>query len=79
MRNNDFPYDYKKDLFGKFSIFVNKSGELEIANHDKELVLQNRITGIHHKENIFDFINFIKTVFPTKQEQKDLLYEIFNT
>jgi hypothetical protein len=75
--NCKFPYDYSKDLFDKFTIFINANGELEIANHDHEIVMQNRVTGIHCKANINEFVNIIKTIFPDRREQKQLLIQMF--
>lgn len=65
------------ELFGKFEVFQNKYGEFVVANKEKEMVLEDRRTGYKSKCNIEDFCNMIKTIFPDKEEQKQLLMEMF--
>ncbi|MDF2841786.1 MAG: hypothetical protein K0R00_212 [Herbinix sp.] len=77
MMNSKFPDEYRRDLFGKFSIFTNEDGELEIADNEKEIVMQNRETGVYHKVNLEMFVGLIKKVFPSKEEQKELLISMF--
>jgi len=72
-----FESNYKRKLFGKFTVFVNKSGNIEVADDDIEMVLQHKYTGVYHKENIQSFVGLIQTVF-TKDEQKSLLCSMFS-
>lgn len=76
--NNTYPYNYEQTLFDKFTVFVNKDNELEIVNSDYEMLLRNKNTGIAHKQNIYEFIDVIKAICPTKEEQKEFLRTIFN-
>ena len=63
-------------LFGKFKVFKNRDGEFEVAN-ENEIVMTNRYTGKEYKCNIDDFCHMIQTVFPDKEEQKELLQQMF--
>lgn len=62
-------------LFGKFEVFQNRYGEFEVAN-ENEIVLTDRITGYKSKCNIEKFCNFIKKIYPDKEEQKQLLIDL---
>jgi hypothetical protein len=42
------------------------------------MLLKNKNTGIAHKQNIYEFIDVIKAICPTKEEQKEFLRTIFN-
>ena len=64
-------------LFDKFIVFQNEDGEFEVANSDTTMVLQDKRTGKYVLQDIDEFAHFIKTVFPSKKEQKQLLKEIF--
>jgi len=77
MKNVEYDYDFKRILFGKYTVFTNFFGDLELADNDYEMVMQDRVTGVHIKINIDDFVHMIKTVFPDKEEQMSLLKQIF--
>lgn len=64
-------------LFDKFQVFTTSDGTLEIANTDKDLLLQNRMTGYYSKVNMNEFATFIKKIFPTEEEQIDILQHLF--
>ena len=63
-------------LFDKFRIFKDHNNEWVIAN-ENEIVMTDRETGQENKCNIDDFCHLIKTIFPDKEEQKELLQQIF--
>lgn len=63
-------------LFDKFKVFKNKYGEFEVAN-ENEIILKNRYTGVESKCDLNAFVHMIKTVFPDKKEQKELLERMF--
>ena len=63
-------------LFDKFRVFENKYGELEIASRN-EMIMTNKDTGKEQKCSIDDFCKLIKTVFPDREVQKELLQQIF--
>lgn len=43
-----------------------------------EIVMTDRCTGKEIKCNIYDLVHFIETVFPDKEEQKELLRAMFD-
>ena len=63
-------------LFDKFRVFKDRNGEYVVANQS-EMVMTNRYTGEEEKCDIDDFCNMIKTIFPDREEQKELLQQIF--
>ena len=64
-------------LFDKFRVFKDRSNQWVVANQN-EMVMTDRYTGEEKKCNINDFCNLIKTIFPDREEQKELLQQIFN-
>lgn len=71
-----FPYDYKADVLGHI-VFVDKSGKLDVVDPRTELLMTDRETGVHQKAKVEDIANIIKTVFPDRNEQKELLKAMF--
>lgn len=63
-------------LFDKFRVFKDRNNQWVVAN-ENEMVMTDRYTGEHKKCNIDDFCNHIKMIFPDRQEQKELLQQIF--
>ena len=71
-----FTYDYKTTVFGH-TIFVNSSGELDVLDKRNEILLTDRFTGVHQKTNLHDIVKLIQIAFPKKEEQKQLMREMF--
>lgn len=63
-------------LFDRFTVFKNRNGEFEVAN-ENEIVMTNRETGVSYKQNICELCDFIKAIFPDREEQEVLLQQMF--
>lgn len=47
------------------------------TDNEDEITMIDRRTGEETKCNIYDLVNLIKIVFPDKEEQKELLRQMF--
>ena len=78
IRNKGFDSQFHCELFGRFTAFTNEDGELEVVDNTKFLVLRDRRTGRRHSQNLDEFVELIKIVFPERKEQLSLLKQMFN-
>lgn len=49
-----------------------------MANNENEITLIDRYTGEEQSVNLDDFVHLIQTVFPDREEQKELLQMMFD-
>ena len=56
--------------------FISDGGEMVNVEND-DIIMVDRMTGKKQKCNINDLCSLIKTIFPDKEEQKELLQEMF--